>query len=145
LGFRGYWLDGFFPWIASDWFGVRRGALGLRRNPQSFVPSPQSPGASAGGWGIESGVAHGLPPQSKTQARCGRAWLSYLPNMPVHFSCTGHFTRPLGKVSVPHYRYFFTISQGKAGKANFRKKVAAPLAKILAGWREEDFLPKGLK
>jgi hypothetical protein len=35
---------------------------------------------------------------------------------------SGGFSREKGKVSVRYYRYFFTISQQKAGKANFREK-----------------------
>jgi len=35
---------------------------------------------------------------------------------------SGHFSRPKGKLSVRHYRYFFMISQQKPGKRNFGEK-----------------------
>jgi len=35
---------------------------------------------------------------------------------------SGQFSREMGKVSVRHYRYFFTISQQKPGKRYFREK-----------------------
>ena len=38
----------------------------------------------------------------------------------IHFF--RHFTTPAGKISVRHYRYFFTISQKKAGKRYFGAK-----------------------
>jgi hypothetical protein len=77
----------------------------------------------------------GLLPQKKENSRANgrRKHGEWSPNRlgrlkpMISGQSSGHFSREMGKVSVRHERYFFTISKQKPGKRYFcEKKILEP-------------------